>query len=96
MSAASNTSYSTFPTPFRDLATHSQLNDSRFLTQQSSQSLFGDESLPEIPESMFIQELIEEAVPPSQDVRPIIGETLRKSKKSKAALSKLNTSSAGF
>ncbi|KAG8185482.1 hypothetical protein JTE90_019740 [Oedothorax gibbosus] len=93
---SANASYSAFSTQYGDLASSSQLIDYNYLTQQSSQSFFEDGAFSELQESMLKQEPMDEFVPPSQDIRPKVGETLRSANKNKKSFSQLNSSNAGF
>lgn len=93
---SANASYSAFSTQYGDLASSSQLSNSMYLAQQSSQSLFEDETFSSLQETMVKLESMDDYIPPSLDVRPKIGETLRAAKKLKKSFSQLNSSNAGF
>ncbi|GBM10410.1 hypothetical protein AVEN_169689-1 [Araneus ventricosus] len=86
-------SYNNTPVKKLQLSAQGISNITSQLHSQNSLS-FMDETLADI--SLYSQGSMEEFVPPSQEIRPVAGETLRTPKQIKTKLSKKITSSAGF
>ncbi|GIY80118.1 uncharacterized protein CDAR_186311 [Caerostris darwini] len=82
-----------FNTPFMKLDSfHTPFSENNISELQSQRAIsFVDETLNSIPLS---QQSVEDFIPPSQDIRPVIGETLRTPKTKK--LYRKSTPSAGF
>ncbi|CAL1265394.1 unnamed protein product [Larinioides sclopetarius] len=86
---------SSYNTPVKNLQL-SALGVSNITSQLHSQDSlsFMDETMADI--SLLSQISMEELVPPSQEIRPVVGETLRTPKQIKTKMSKKIASSAGF